>query len=142
LLNKYALNIPADISKLEEVLLWLKKDMSSFGVSEKGQFNMIMAAEEIFSNIVSYAYAQKENATVEIITEKCDDMYTATFIDSGKKFNPIEQKNPDITGKLSDRQIGGLGVFLAKKVSDMMTYKYEDGHNILKIGIYIKNPSQ
>ena len=57
------------------------------------------------------------------------------FSDGGKKYNPLENKDPDITADLKDRKIGGLGVFLAKKLSDKISYTYENGQNILTIGV-------
>ncbi len=130
------LEIVATMNKLGKVVTWLKNDMIKHNVSAKAQFNMIMAAEEIFSNIVFYAYPKNEEGTVKIKTELNDNIYSATFMDNGKKYNPLKNKAPDTKADIKDRSIGGLGVFLAKKVSDTITYAYKDGYNILKIGVY------
>ena len=135
--QRQSLTVKASMRQLKKVLFWLKDDMVNRGVSNKGQFSLIMAAEEIFSNIVSYAYDKSNRAEVKIETNVCDGIYEATFIDSGKKFNPLKRKNPDINAKIEDRNIGGLGVFLVKKISDTMTYSYKDGYNILKVGVRI-----
>lgn len=131
------LQTTADIAKLEKVLIWIKDDMNKHNISDKAQFNMITAAEEIFSNIASYAYPEKENAFIKIQTELRNSTYSITFKDKGKKYNPLNNKSPDIKAKIQDRKIGGLGIFIAKKVTDIMTYTHKDGYNILKIGIDI-----
>ena len=74
---------------------------------------------------------------VEISTACEDGIYKVCFKDSGKKYNPLKNKDPDITTEIKDREIGGLGVFLAKKVSDTISYEYKDGCNILSIGINV-----
>ena len=48
-------------------------------------------------------------------------------------FDPLQVAEPDISTGLDDREIGGLGIFLARKVTDAVTYRYEDGQNILTL---------
>lgn len=127
----------ADMNNLQDVLLWIRNDMLQHNVSDRAQFNMITAAEEIFSNIVSYAYAEKENAIVKIRTKLSHNIYYVTFMDKGQKYNPLNHKIPDLNVDFEERNIGGLGVFLAKKVSDTMTYSYKNKYNILTIGVDI-----
>ena len=55
------------------------------------------------------------------------------FIDSGVRYNPLENNDPDITLSAKKRQKGGLGVFLVKRKVDSMTYAFEDGKNIVRI---------
>ncbi|MBO6027376.1 MAG: ATP-binding protein, partial [Bacteroidales bacterium] len=44
---------------------------------------------------------------------------------------PLEQPDPDVTAKAEDRNIGGLGIYLCKKLMDSISYRYENGNNIL-----------
>ena len=53
------------------------------------------------------------------------------FEDTGKPFNPLEQAAPDLDGPLMSRKIGGLGIFLAKKLMDKVEYARADNKNIL-----------
>ena len=131
-----SVTLDADITKIKEMIDYLKKDMDRFQLSEKAKFNVIMAAEEIFSNIAQYAYEKTDkNAVVTIKTETEGEHYCLTFIDKGKKYNPLANKEPDISAKMSERAIGGLGVFLTKKLADKLLYSYDNGQNILKIYI-------
>lgn len=134
--NGKSVTFDADITKIKEMIDYLKKDMDRFQLSEKAKFNVIMAAEEIFSNIAQYAYEKTDkNAVVTIKTKMEGEHYCLTFIDKGKKYNPLENKEPDILAKMSERAIGGLGVFLTKKLADKLLYSYDNGQNILKIYI-------
>ena len=55
------------------------------------------------------------------------------FIDQGIPYNPLENKDPDITLNLEEREIGGLGIYMVKKIMDEVSYEYMDGQNILRM---------
>jgi len=97
-------------------------------------------AEEIFANISRYAYEDGtgENATVTVKTRVEDGIYYVKFIDSGKEYNPLNNEMPDITLDLKKRGIGGLGVFLVKKLSDSATYQWHNRQNVLEVGIKLQ----
>ena len=56
-----------------------------------------------------------------------------TFMDQGVPYNPLAREDPDITLKAQDRSIGGLGIFMTKKMMDDVTYEYREGQNILTL---------
>ena len=58
---------------------------------------------------------------------------TVTFrmADKGIPFDPLKKPDPDITASASEREIGGLGIFIAKKTMDSLTYAYKNGENVL-----------
>ncbi|MBR6297945.1 MAG: ATP-binding protein [Candidatus Gastranaerophilales bacterium] len=92
--------------------------------------------EEIYVNIASYAYDDKEG-TAKISFDKQDNEITLKFEDEGIYYNPLQKEDPDITLSLEERPIGGLGIFMVKEMSKDIEYKREDNKNILilKFGI-------
>lgn len=132
-ISEHVLDIEADVKKIGEVLEFIQKEMKGYNINKHIQFNATMAAEEIFSNISMYAYKATDLARVQVSTTLANGIYTITFMDKGKKYNPLEQKQPDVTLELKERKIGGFGVFLAKKLSDDMVYRREGKQNILTI---------
>ena len=62
-----------------------------------------------------------------------EESRTITFrmTDKGVPFDPLKKPDPDITLSAEEREIGGLGIFIAKKTMDSLTYAYENGENIL-----------
>lgn len=60
-------------------------------------------------------------------------MIVLVFIDQGIPYNPLENKDPDITLNLEEREIGGLGIYMVKKIMDEVSYEYMDGQNILRM---------
>ncbi len=134
------MTIKADIKRLREVIEFLKKDMDRYGISKDSQFKMIIAAEEAFDNISAYAYAdtdENDDDMVDIQTYTKNNTYYVKFLDKGKKYNPLKHKDPDVSVDLKQRAIGGLGIFLEKKLSDELDYVYQDGYNILTMGIHL-----
>ena len=95
-------------------------------------FKIRLSLEEVVENVVNYAYASGLG-WMEAGTERNGDTLTVTLRDGGKPFNPLEKPDPDITLSAEERQIGGLGIFLCKQMMDSVSYRYEDGCNILTL---------
>ena len=93
-----------------------------------------IAIDEIFGNIAYYAYTPKTGeATVQVEIKNFPERLELTFIDKGIPYNPLENKDPDVTLDIEKRKIGGLGIFLVKEMMDEVSYEYADGKNILKL---------
>ena len=96
------------------------------------RFKLRLSIEETVENIVHYAY--KDSIGWMEVETNLDDkalMLTVTLKDAGKPFNPLEMPDPDITLSVEEREIGGLGIYLCKQLMDEVTYRYENGCNIL-----------
>lgn len=96
-------------------------------------FALHLVVEELVVNVVNYSYPDGESGYLTINVVADDSRISMEFIDSGTPFNPLEKQDPDITLGISARPIGGLGIFLVKQTMDDVTYRYEDGCNILTI---------
>ena len=97
---------------------------------ENLQVNLII--EEIFVNIVNYSKTDFIKVNVEFENAKL----IIEFIDNGIEFNPLLKEDPEFASNIDDVQIGGLGIFLTKKMADELHYQYKHGENHLKV---IKN---
>ena len=62
---------------------------------------------------------------------------TLRFSDNGRPYDPTEKPDPDTTLSAEDRDIGGLGIFMVKKIMDEVSYEYTDGLNILTLVITV-----
>ena len=127
------ITLPAALDQLAAAMAFVEEQLEEMDCPMKAQMHLTIAVDEIFVNISRYAYPGKEgNATVRV--ENTGDGYVRiTFIDSGVPYNPLEKEDPDITLSAEERPIGGLGIFMVKKSMDEMTYRYENGCNILSI---------
>ena len=89
--------------------------------------------DEIYSNIVNHSKANLAEIRYSIENGKI----VLSFIDNGLPYNPLETVDPDITLSAGERDIGGLGIFIVKKMADTVEYKYEDSKNILNVRILL-----
>ncbi len=116
---------------LEPVISFLEENLESLGCPFKEEQQMCIAVEELFINIVNYAYPESAGPADVEIQELPDRVIQIILRDGGVPFNPLELKDPDVTLKAEERQIGGLGIYMVKKSMDEVTYHYENGQNIL-----------
>ena len=56
-----------------------------------------------------------------------------TVSDDGVSFNPLAVAPPDMTVPLEQRQPGGLGIHLARSLTDEATYVRQDGRNVITL---------
>ena len=117
---------------LAEVMAFTEECLEAFGCPMKSSMAICVAVEEIFVNIASYAYGDGSgNASLCFGFDENERLMTLTVSDEGIPFNPLERKEPDITLSAAERDIGGLGIFITKNTMDTVSYKNENGKNIL-----------
>ena len=122
----------AKVDELPNVISFVEDELNKYEFNPKiiMQFNLVV--EEIFVNIASYAYKDSSGKCKILIDYNKDKQEVQLSIeDNGIKFNPLEQEDPNISGIVEERKVGGLGIFLVKNNVDNITYKYEDNKNIL-----------
>ena len=123
---------PAKVEALSDVLGFVDRTLEGYGCSMKIQTAICVAIEEVFVNVAHYAYGAGEGDMVLGIgfDEESRDI-TFRMTDKGIPFDPLKKPDPDITLSADEREIGGLGIFIAKKTMDTVTYAYENGENVL-----------
>ena len=126
--------VPAKIEELDRVLDFIQAELNENDCAMKAQLQIMIAVEEIFVNIVHYAYIHK-NGEVEIESDFIRESRSVrfSFADRGVPYNPLKKKDPDITRSAEDREIGGLGIYMVKKSMDKVLYENKDNKNILTI---------
>ena len=130
----FELRIPAVVEKLPELLAFIEQQLEEVGCPLKTQMEIAVAAEEVFVNIASYAYAPGTGiATVCIEIDDDPPVATIAFSDSGVPFDPLKKADPNVTLPAEEREIGGLGIFMTKKTMDEVRYEYKDGQNRLTL---------
>jgi serine/threonine-protein kinase RsbW len=93
------------------------------GFSEKDVYNIQLATDEAASNIIEHAYQNMPGNVLELSCGMKGDVITVTLTDYGDSFDPSEVPVPDLKADLSDRKIGGLGLFLMRKLMDHIDYR-------------------
>lgn len=102
------------------------------GFSNKDVYNIQLATDEAASNIIEHAYEGVPNGVLELACNMEKDIIKIVLIDYGVPYDPSVVPMPDIKADLSERKIGGLGIFLMRKLMDEVRYEPRaDKSNVL-----------
>jgi sigma-B regulation protein RsbU (phosphoserine phosphatase) len=132
------LTVKANKDNLDKIKDFINEELKQNGYSPGLINEIILAVEEIFINIASYAYCGTEAETEDCqaagivsVSISAVDKTIIRFEDNGHSFNPIEQPSPNLNTPITEREIGGLGIFIVKKIMDNIEYFRKDNKNIL-----------
>jgi anti-sigma regulatory factor (Ser/Thr protein kinase) len=124
--------LTAAVDNLEQLLDWVSEILEAENYPSKLCSQIAVVTEELFVNIASYAYREEiGEAVISMGFDK--SLLTIQFEDSGIAFNPLENELPDTCAGIADRKIGGLGIYIVRKLMDEIHYQRIDGKNILTI---------
>lgn len=122
---------PARFEFLDEIREMVAEVARAGGFSEKTIYSLQLAADEAASNIIEHAYEGESDASLFVTCDMKGDEIVISMRDTGKSFNPKSVKEPDLKADLSERQIGGLGVYLMRKLMDTVSYESSRAGNLL-----------
>jgi len=128
--------IQAEIKNLDAVLDFVTTELEKADCPTKLQTQISITVEEIFVNLAHYAYTPAIGEAV--IRIAADKEAVIEFEDQGKPYNPLEKEDPDITAGATEREAGGLGIFIVKKIMDSAEYRHTENKNILVLRKTIK----
>lgn len=122
----------AKFEYLDEIREFVGDIARAGGFSDKDVYNIQLATDEAASNIIEHAYEKISDGILELSCGMQDNAIKITLIDRGESFDPSEVPLPDLKADLSDRKIGGLGIFLMRKLMDEVHYEPKsDKSNVL-----------
>jgi serine/threonine-protein kinase RsbW len=123
----------ADLTTLDQIMRYIRNEAAKSGIEEKTINRMELACEEAVVNIVSYAYPEKKGPLF-VVCEKKGHRFEITLRDQGVVFNPIDvDVDPQLDRPVQERPVGGLGIFLIRKVIDEASYQRVDNENVLRL---------
>ena len=113
---------------------FLEEQLELHDCPPKALYQIEVAVEEIFVNIVRYAQLADDD-DIEVRCEVLTDplRVVVQFLDGGIPFDPLAKDDPDLTPDGIMEREGGLGIFMVKKMMDDVSYSYEGGKNTLTI---------
>lgn len=124
------IKLPARLENLGSLLKSIISTAGREGFSGPKLNHIEITAEEAIVNICNYAYPEG-NGDVEVRCKEDNDLFIIEIVDSGIPFDVTSLAEPDTTAGLSEREIGGLGIFFMKKMMDDVRYSRENGRNVL-----------
>ena len=100
---------------------------------------VLLAVEEAVVNIINYAYPKGHMGRIDIDIQGTPATggtqkggITIRLADYGEYFDPNKRKAIDVTQKVDEREVGGLGIYLYQQLMDTVIYeRTDDGRNVL-----------
>lgn len=128
-------------SELDRVYTFIEEFASRYSIIERVRYKLHLAIDEILANIISYAYTDEESHHIIIRLWIEDESVRIEFVDDGVAYNPLLQPEPKIDVPLEERQVGGLGIYLVRKLMDAVEYRrdFEKNHLIISKSLHGTN---
>ncbi|MFH1035694.1 MAG: ATP-binding protein [Pseudomonadota bacterium] len=127
------LSLPADHDHLVALMEFVGGQAQAAGLDPQTLFRVDLAAEEILTNIIKYAYPQGEEGMVEVACGVRGGSFVMEFRDQGRPFDPLAVDEPELSEDLRLRPVGGLGIHLVRQVMERVSYHRQGQTNLLKV---------
>ena len=124
------LELPAQLDSVPKFSSFAETCLDGFGCSKAAKADLLVALDEITNNVAQYSGSEQMTVTVEMACNP--SVVRFSVADDGKPWNPLEHLDPDITLSADEREIGGLGILMVKKLMDDVSYARNHGRNILR----------
>lgn len=112
----------ADFNNLDAIRDFVGEAAERAGFSGREMYSVQLAADEACSNVIEHAYAGIPNGEIEIACKVEAGQITIIIHDHGKEFDITKVRKPNLSKNLSEREIGGLGVYLIHKLMDEVQF--------------------
>lgn len=132
------ISVPADTTELEVVNTFIHTELDRRLCPLRVQNKLDIAVEELFVNVCRYAYPDAPDGEPGIVRVSYTygsepPSVTVALADDGVPFNPLEKPDAETPGDVMDIPIGGLGILMAKRSVDDISYERIGNSNIISI---------
>ena len=122
---------PAKVEFLDQIRDFVADVAREGGFSDKEIYSIQLAADEAATNIIEHAYKGMANGRIELTCGLRGAELVIAMHDHGKSFDSTKVKTPNLQADITERQIGGLGIYLMRKLMDEVVYCSSGSGNLL-----------
>ena len=136
-----SITLEASLENLGTTNSFIHKWAKKASLSTHSENELLLAVEEVYINIVRYAYPE----SLGKVTIHCridEDSLVLKIKDEGIPFNPLQLPEPHLVSCLKERKVGGLGVFLMRRFADNVKYEKQGKYNVLTLFKNKKNETE
>jgi anti-sigma regulatory factor (Ser/Thr protein kinase) len=131
--KEYSFELKSSLSELDSLCENLEDFGQKIGLSKKLIFEINLALDELFTNIICYGFKDEEEHIIKVIITPQNEELCLRIEDDGIPFNPIDFETPDVACSVENCKIGGLGIHIMRKLMDEICYQRCDDKNILTL---------
>jgi anti-sigma regulatory factor (Ser/Thr protein kinase) len=122
---------------LDDVREFVGQAAEAWGFDDKAVYQIKLATDEAFTNIVEHAYGGESTGSIECAYHASPEGIEIILHDCGKAFDPTVISEPNLKALLDERETGGLGIYFMRKLMDEVHFspalQSGDGCNTLKM---------
>lgn len=129
------LKVRADRGAMRELEGFVEKFAAEQGLAPDDRARTLIVVEELLTNLSKYGYpsGREVNGTAEVALELEGTRLTIEFGDDGQPFDPFGTTAPDFSQSAETRPVGGLGLYMVRKLADEASYSRRNGRNIVRL---------
>jgi len=118
------------IAELERLGRQLELFGNKVGLTKKCLFQINLAIDELFTNIVTYGYADEKTHKIQFELSLIDGEVLIRIEDTGIPFDPAKATIPEPEAAIENCKVGGLGLHLVRKLMDEIRYERSGTKNV------------
>ncbi|MEB3289788.1 MAG: ATP-binding protein [Leptolyngbya sp.] len=121
------LTVPGELASLKLIAEFVLAEASKAGLDKKAAYRLRLAIDEIATNIILYGFQESsQEGELQLFSTTDQGKLEIAIEDSAIPFDPISARQveaTELTRPLEERQVGGLGVYLAIQGVDQFRYE-------------------
>jgi anti-sigma regulatory factor (Ser/Thr protein kinase) len=132
------IRLPAAMENFDAFMQFVRTAAAGIGFGPDLQRKIQLACEEMVLNVINYAYPEGQPGDIELTATRAHDRVglVVKISDWGGPFDPLQEKEPDVHAPWQERRVGGLGIFMTKKIMDQVAYQRAGERNELTLTKY------
>ena len=114
---------PARFDQLDAIRGFATQAARDAGMDDSQTYAVELAMDEACTNIIEHAYHGEDGGDIECTCDYNKSSLTMVIRDHGKPFDPSNVSEPDLDADIDSRPVGGLGIYLIKKLMDEVHFE-------------------
>lgn len=134
------LTIKSTTENLLKVREFIKAAAEDCLFPEETVEKIVLAVDEACTNIIKHAYNYSPDGLINISISVANKKFIVAITDNGERFDPETVPEPDIREYYKKKKVGGLGMYLMKKLMDEVKYStLDDNKNQVLLIKYLQH---
>jgi len=115
------------LTDLARIRAFIRDVTRSDGANDEAVGDLVQAVDELVCNVIEHGYGHGDSGPVEVRVAHDDQRIVITIVDEAPPFDPTAYPTPDLSLPLERRPLGGMGVHLARTLTDGMRHRILPG---------------
>ena len=125
-------SVEPDIAAVAPLVEWVEGRCREDGLADEITFKMALILEEAVTNVINHAFADLPPPhMIRVRLDIAIERIVAEVVDNGRPFDPLARPDPDLSRPIEEREPGGLGILLMRRMTDRIEYRRSNGDNRL-----------